>query len=128
MVMLEELSRTEGIPRSFLAKIFQSLVRGGLVRSVRGVGGGFALARAPEEISVLAIIEAVEGRLAFQRCQDDGCVRSRGCPLCGLFAQAQRQVRELFEGTSLADLMKPGAAQPIEFAARRPASVQAGDT
>ena len=109
VVMLEELCRGEGIPKSFLAKIFQSLVRAGLVRSVRGVGGGFVLARTPGAISVLQIIEAVEGPITLQRCQapehEEGCVRSNGCPLCGLFGEAQHRVRELFSQTTLASLL-----------------------
>jgi len=110
VVMLEELCRGENIPKSFLAKIFQSLVRAGLARSVRGVGGGFVLARTPDAISVLQIIEAVEGPITFQRCQapehEAGCIRSHGCPLCGLFGEAQQRVRELFSRTTLAGLLE----------------------
>lgn len=128
VVMLEELSRTESISKSFLAKIFQSLVRAGLVRSVRGLGGGFVLARPPAEISVLQIIEAVEGPISFRRCQEDGtgCVRSNGCPLCGVFDEAQYRVRELFSHTTLVDLMKhsarpaPAAGESLPIAFKPP--------
>jgi len=68
VVMINQVSREEDIPKSFLAKIFQCLARSGLVHSVRGTGGGFSLARKPEEISVLEIIEAIEGPIALQRC------------------------------------------------------------
>lgn len=107
-VMLDEVSQQEGIPRSFLAKIFQTLSKAGLVRSIRGTGGGFSLARSPEAITVLEVIEAVEGKIAFQRCLLDAnsCEHSGGCALCGLFEQAQDRVKEVFGKTTLAELLK----------------------
>jgi Rrf2 family protein len=108
VVMIDEVSRAEGISKSFLAKIFQSLAKAGLVRSFRGAGGGFVLARKPEEITVLEVIEAIEGKIALQRCLQEvpDCEHIQGCVLCGLFEQAQDQVKEVFSRTSLADLMK----------------------
>ena len=52
MVMIDDVSRTERIPKSFLAKIFQDLVKAGLVRSIRGAHGGFALVKDPAQTSV----------------------------------------------------------------------------
>ena len=131
VVMIEEMSREENISRSFLAKIFQRLARAGLVRSIRGTQGGFALARPPADITTLDIIEAIEGRIAFQRCLQapTECPHVGGCPLCGLFEQAQTQVKEVFSRTTLAGLMKsrprPGAVElsPLPGA---PASGRAG--
>src|SRR3982074_2921463 len=96
-VMIEEVSRQEKIPRNFLAKIFQSLARAGLVRSTRGTGGGFSLARSPAEITVLEIIEAIEGRISLQRCLQEvpTCEHMGGCALCGIFEQAQDRVKEI---------------------------------
>src|SRR6266852_515551 len=98
MVMIDEISREEKIPKSFLAKIFQGLAKAGLVRSYRGAGGGFALAKKPEVITVLEIIEAIEGKIAFQRCLQEvpDCEHMDGCALCGLFEQAQDRVKEIF--------------------------------
>src|ERR1700689_4480435 len=69
MAMINKVSRTEGNPKSFLAKIFQDLVKAGLIRSIRGAGGGFALVKDPAQVSVLEIIEAIEGKIVFQRCK-----------------------------------------------------------
>lgn len=112
MVMIDEVSREEKIPKSFLAKIFQSLGKAGLVRSYRGAGGGFALVKKPEDITVLEVIEAIEGKIAFQRCLQEvpDCEHMEGCALCGLFEQAQDRVKEVFARTSLADLLKPQAS------------------
>ena len=106
--MIDEVSREESIPKSFLAKIFQSLVKAGLVRSIRGAGGGFALAKNPADIPVLEIIEAVEGRIIFQRCKmtRPDCEHVGGCALCGLFERAQDGVKDVLTRTTLADLIQ----------------------
>jgi Rrf2 family protein len=106
--MIDEVSRRERIPKSFLAKIFQSLVKAGLVRSMRGAGGGFALLKPPGDIPVLEIIEAVEGRIVFQRCKMErpDCEHAGGCALCGLFERAQDGVKEALTRTTLADLIQ----------------------
>lgn len=125
VAMIDEVSREEDIPRSFLAKIFQSLSRAGLVHSVRGTGGGFRLAGRPEDISILAIIEAIEGPIALQRCLEDrpDCNHLPGCALCGLFAEAQDRLKETFSRTSLAELTtkqamrtQPAPGEPIKMA------------
>ena len=107
MAMIEDVSRTEKIPKSFLAKIFQHLVKAGLVRSVRGAGGGFVLAKEPTAITVLEVIEAIEGKIVFQRCLQDepDCEHQGGCALCGLFEQAQDGMKEVFGRTTLRDLI-----------------------
>ncbi len=107
MAMIEEVSRMEKIPGSFLAKIFQHLVKAGLVRSNRGAHGGFALARNPAQITVLEIIEAIEGKIIFQRCKLDkpDCQHVGGCAVCGLFEQAQDGVKEVLARTSLGGLL-----------------------
>jgi Rrf2 family protein len=106
--MIDQMSRQEQIPKSFLAKIFQNLAKAGLVRSIRGSGGGFALAKNPAEISVLEIVEAVEGRIVFQRCKQSKpeCEHVGGCALCGLFERAQDGVKEALTRTSLRDLIR----------------------
>ena len=97
MAMIEEVSRMEKIPGSFLAKIFQHLAKAGLVRSNRGAHGGFALARNPAQITVLEIIEAIEGKIIFQRCKlaKPVCEHVGGCAVCGLFEQAQDGVKDV---------------------------------
>jgi Rrf2 family transcriptional regulator, iron-sulfur cluster assembly transcription factor len=108
MAMIDEVSRAERIPKSFLAKIFQDLVKAGLVRSIRGAGGGFALVKDPAQISVLEIIEAIEGKIIFQRCKQlkPDCEHAGGCALCGLFEQAQDGVKDVLLRTTLVDLIR----------------------
>ena len=63
-VHIRVISERQAIPARYLEQIFQRLRRAGLIRSKRGPGGGYTLARAPEEISLREIIEALEGPLS----------------------------------------------------------------
>lgn len=112
-VMIDAVSRDEGIPKSFLAKIFQDLAKAGFLRSQRGAGGGFVLARPAEQISILEIIESIDGRIALQRCLGDvpDCEKREGCALCGLFELAQDRLKEVFGNTSLAELLRQQEAR-----------------
>ncbi|HRI13945.1 MAG TPA: Rrf2 family transcriptional regulator [Verrucomicrobiota bacterium] len=106
VAMVDAIAQEEGVPATFLGKIFQSLAKVGILRSARGSGGGFALLRSPETITVLEVIEAVEGPIAFQRClePESDCTHKGGCALCGLFTEAQDRVKEVFARTTVAQL------------------------
>lgn len=73
-IMVDEISRAMSIPKSFLAKILQKLTKACIVTSFRGVKGGFRLARKPQQISLLDVIEAIEGPTAMNRCALDASV------------------------------------------------------
>lgn len=114
-VMIDSVSRDEGIPKSFLAKIFQDLAKAGLLRSQRGAGGGFSLSRPADQITVLEVIEAIDGKIALQRCLGEvpDCERMEGCALCSLLEQAQDRLKEVFAQTTLAQLaLRPVASHP----------------
>lgn len=106
LILVNEIAETVDVPQSFLAKIFQGLTRLGLVRSSRGAGGGFALARPAAEISLREVIEAVEGPICSNRCViDDGfCDRSGNCTVHPVWHRVQDQVRSILDGVSLAEL------------------------
>ena len=118
MVMIDEISEAERIPKSFLAKIFQSLAKSGFVLSHRGAGGGFSLAKPAGEINLLQILNCVENTFALQKCVSDDpeCAishdRLRSCTLCGIFSEAQQRVNDLFSRTTLLDLLKPRIQLP----------------
>jgi len=111
-VMIDEISAAEKVPNSFLAKIFQSLAKSGLVQSQRGAGGGFILAHPPANVNLLDILNCVEGAFALQKCvtDDPACVvsdqRLESCVLCGVLAEAQSRVNEVLARTTLADLLQ----------------------
>lgn len=69
-VPMGQICQEQKLPRQYMLKIFAALGRAGFVRGNRGRGGGYTLARAPGKISILEIIEAVEGPLALNLCQN----------------------------------------------------------
>ena len=103
-----QIARKCDIPPSFLAKIFQTLSKAGLVRSQRGARGGFILARPPEKITLLNIIEGIEGPLCLNLCLIDGngCPRHNNCPAHKVFKEAQSRLIEVLDKYSLKDLVR----------------------
>ena len=86
-------------------RVLHRLKRGGLLRSVRGAEGGFQLAKSPETISVLEMYEMLEGPLTDRRCLFHTAKCAGKCPLFGgLMDSVNRQVRESFTKTTLAEL------------------------
>ena len=106
-----EISEEYKIPRSFLAKILQKLVKAKIVRSYRGVKGGFSLARQAKDISVLDVLEAIEGKLAMNLCLEDKrkCDFSRHCPIHTVWATAQAKVIEVLKKSNFDDLARQKA-------------------
>lgn len=115
---LRDVSAEQDIPDSFLAKIFQSLVHGGLVASQRGAHGGFSLARAPEEITVRDVIEAVDGPIALNGCVlwPEDCRRSGDCRMHEVWMLAQERMMDVLGEVTLAELA------PVSAGAGRRAS------
>jgi Rrf2 family protein len=107
MAMRSEIAEAQGIPSSFMAKILRSLVRAGLLRSSRGVNGGFALARGAAEVNLLEIVEAIEGSLNVSACVPDPgcCPLSCECPAAPVWFHVQESIQQILEGTSLETLV-----------------------
>jgi len=103
---IAEIAQQQGIPRKFLEKIIQDLVRGGLIKSKRGSCGGYALARAPEEISFNDVIEAIDGPIAVNACLDEhlGCDQIPRCTMIGVWSEVQQKINAVLRGTTIAGL------------------------
>jgi len=100
---LHEIGHAQDIPESFLAKILQSLVHAGLAESRRGARGGFALARPARDISLRAVIEAVDGPIALNTCVlfADDCERSTRCSIHESWVEAQERMMSVLDSVSL---------------------------
>lgn len=104
--LLSDIATAVDVPPTFLAKIFQQFSKIGLVKSFRGTGGGFMLGRAPENITLLEVVEAVEGPIIPNRCVVTplDCGRSGYCNVHPVWKNVQGKVRGVLESVSLKDL------------------------
>ena len=112
VVSLHEIGEAQDIPESFLAKILQSLVRGGLAVSQRGAHGGFALARPASRITMQEVIEAVDGPVAVNQCvlSPEDCARSASCSTHHAWMRAQGQLMDVLGTVTLASLVPQPAS------------------
>ena len=103
---IADIARRRRAPSAFLAKIVRNLVRAGLVRSLRGRNGGVALARPASQITVLQVIEAVDGPLALNRCVPGGggCPLSGSCPAHPLWMKLQKMVADELRAVTIESL------------------------
>jgi len=103
-----EISEDYKIPRSFLAKILQKLVKAKIVRSYRGVKGGFSLAKQARDISLLEVLEAIEGKICLNICLADKktCQFSKHCPISPVWGLAQTRLTEILKKTNFEELAK----------------------
>jgi Rrf2 family protein len=90
-VPIGELARRRDIPVQFLEQLFGVLRRAGILRSQRGVKGGYTFARAPADVTVLEIVELLEGPV--------------GADAKGIFADAATAARDVLAGTTIADVI-----------------------
>jgi Rrf2 family protein len=119
-VLLKDLAERQGLSVKYLEQLVGPLRKAGLVKSKRGVRGGFQLSRAPEEIRMLEVVEAVEGSLSLVECvaHPKGCPRSADCATKEVWGKAADAIREVLAGISLADMIGVHSAKK----ARRGAS------
>jgi Rrf2 family transcriptional regulator, cysteine metabolism repressor len=106
-VSAREIAERRGIPGRFLEQLLVNLRRADLVAAVRGAHGGFELTREPSQVSVLDLVEALEGPLTASVCdneRDAGCARSASCAAAPVWAKATNALRDVFAETSLASL------------------------
>jgi Rrf2 family iron-sulfur cluster assembly transcriptional regulator len=112
--LVSEVAEAQSVPESYLAKIFQDLSRSGLVVSHRGAKGGFVLARDPDKITLRQVIEAVEGPIALSPCLDErvGCELSAICEVHLILAEAQSQLLNVLDGSTLRDILESWRERP----------------
>jgi len=105
-IMLDELVAGTDLPRDFLAKIFQKLVHAKILRSVKGRGGGFWLGRPAEKITLMDIVQAIDGRQAFDHCVVglEKCNDEMPCPQHELYKPLRQRFKEYLQTSTLADL------------------------
>ena len=107
-VILKEISEQEEISIRYLEQIIIPLKLGKLVKSTRGAGGGYTLARNPAEITLTEILHALEGTCCLVECVEDPdfCNRIQVCPTYEVWAGATNVLKDYFDGITLQDLIK----------------------
>jgi Rrf2 family protein len=110
VALISEIAAAAEVPQSFLAKIFQSFAKQGLVHSSRGTGGGFTLARPATAITLREVVEAVEGPILPNRCLLGApCDRGGKCLVHGVWQQVQSQVVNILDEVTIASLAPGGS-------------------
>ena len=105
---LKDIVERENLPGTYLEQLMVPLRKAGIVQGVRGARGGYTLSRSPAEISVLAIIEALEGPLNLADCPSGSgcCKKPEGCALQDLWEEGSKALNDLYRGISLASLLE----------------------
>ena len=110
-----EISAATGVPIPTVSKIVQTLAHNGLLRSHRGMKGGYTLARSPQDVSVAAIISALDGPIALTQCIEQGpgaCGIESSCPSRYSWHRINEIVTRALDGVSLAEIAMPSPSFP----------------
>lgn len=111
---LQSIASRQDLPLNYLEQLFVRLRRGGLVRSSRGRGGGYRLARLSENISVAEILELVDRPMDATRCRGEGnCQNGETCLTHHLWEELGARVGEFLRDVSLADLRSKAPVRAI---------------
>jgi len=108
-VSLTQISKQEHISQAYLEHIFAKLKANDLVKSIKGVSGGYVLARTPKQINVFEIVEALEGPLAVFYCMshenDSVACNAKGCLTKQVWYELQKNIIKTLRKFKLADLV-----------------------
>lgn len=110
-----QIAQEQQIPPSFLAKIVSQLSVAGLLQTSRGARGGVSLAKSPEEISLLEVVEAIDGPILLNECVASSgvCVFGDTCPIKPIWCEAQSDLVDKLRVTTFDDFVKNGKNLPI---------------
>lgn len=111
----DQIAVVTRVPKAYLSKVLQALVRGGVVHSQRGIGGGMTLVKKPSELTILEVVNAVEPIQRIRECPLG--LKSHGVRLCPLHRRldnALAGVEQAFSQTTLAEVLaEPSESVPL---------------
>lgn len=104
---MKEISEKQHIPLNYLAKIMRKLVNRGIIRSMVGPDGGYALRKSPSQINLKEVYEAIEGELKMIDCMDKDTICSlyENCPQLPVWDKLQVSMIKILETTTLEDML-----------------------
>jgi len=122
-VSVSDVAEAEGIPYAFARSIQHDLVKGGLIKTVRGARGGLALNCDPTETTLLDVLEAVQGPVSVSLCAIDPgfCAKQGQCAYNKLWQGADALLNDYFSSITLKDLIEQGSSHPVVEAAMKKA-------
>jgi Rrf2 family cysteine metabolism transcriptional repressor len=105
-VLLRDIAEQQDLPPKYLEQLAIPLRHAGLIEAQRGSAGGYVLAKSPEEITVLEVVEAVEGPLDVAKCvvRSTVCPRASSCASRNVWVKLSRHVRQYLGEVTLADV------------------------
>lgn len=108
---LKEVSEAQHISQKYMSRLLPKLVRAGIVKSARGVDGGYQLCKEPAEITFLQIVEVMEGPICLTPCvKDSSCPRFDICPATDIWKRISGSMREVLAHVTLQDLLDSAKA------------------
>ncbi len=112
-ILVKDISGRQGMTEQYLEQLFIPLRAAGLVRSIRGAGGGYYLARPPAEIKLSEVIRASEGATAPVECAEEPrlCPQSDRCVTRDLWVEMKKAIDKVLESTTLLDLVEQQQAK-----------------
>jgi Rrf2 family protein len=107
-ITIKEISERQDVSVAYLEQILNTLRRAGIITSVKGPGGGYVLARDPDNISIGAILRELEGPVAITSCLDpkEGCMRVEGCVTHLLWKALGENIEAFLDKMTLQDLLR----------------------
>jgi Rrf2 family protein len=107
-ILLRDIAERQGISEKYLWQLINPLKTTGLVNSLRGAHGGYVLGKAPEAISLKAILQILEGSLCLVDCVDNPalCKRSLSCISRDIWGEASKNMQQTLEDTTLAAMVE----------------------
>lgn len=132
-ITIKGIAERQAVSVAYLEQILNRLRRGGLIKSVKGPGGGYVLNREPEKISIGEILRVLEGPIAITSCLDpqEGCMRVEGCVTHLLWKSLGEKIEGFLDGMTLRDLLqwssgRRGKLLKLDDALRKRAAGRAG--
>jgi Rrf2 family protein len=109
----EQIASATKVPKAYLSKVLQGLARAGLIQSRRGLGGGIALAKSPDHLTILEVVSAVDPIQRIRTCPLGLAAHGvRLCPLHRRLDRALAMVEDAFKKTTLAELLSEPTTSP----------------
>lgn len=117
LISASQIASQTNLPEPTVAKVLKALAGGDVVISVRGVQGGYKLARAPQDIDMASVIMAVDGPVSLTACVEgstDSCSYAVSCPVNGRWNAVNDAVRFALQSITLADMIAPKKCSTLE--------------